>query len=518
MLTQISQLWNELALKQRATIAISLALVLIGMAVLLAWAGQPEMRLLYSGMNSDDMAEMVAALDEETVQYKIGEDGRSLYVAADGVHKVRLSLASKGLPQGGSVGYEIFDRNNFGISSFAQHTNYIRALQGELARTITQLDGVRAARVLVVIPENKLLVEDQLAQPTASVFVEVRSSMSQDNVRAVRHLVANAVEGLDPLQVAVVDQNGRLLSDTGEDQDPLRSPGGTLKYRASMEQYYTTKVESLLASVVGVENVVARVSVDVDLDSETSVQNVFDPESQVVREQTTTENVMQTTESRNAPPVGAASNGTDDETTTPSSDNTTREEQTEKVVSYEINETTVERVIRPGGIRQLSAAVFVAMRYEEGPDGEQQPQPRSEDELSKFTQMVRQTLGTTKEGTPAEVTVEEVPFNRQLDMTTEAIIDIPKDPVFWIGQIKYLVTLLVGLIMFGILLKMLKRQQTQLAGVEIIEPESIEQNRRAQMQSQLTPEFLNALIVEKPENVSTALKNWVGSSQPKGDQ
>ncbi len=513
MFSQIAKLWNDLGLKQRATIAVSFGLVVIGMSVLLAWAGRPDMRMLYSGMDTDDMADMVAALEEKGVAYKTGEDGRSLYVAADSVHTARLDLASRGLPKGGSIGYEIFDRTNFGISSFAQHTNFIRALQGELARTITQLQAVRSARVLVVIPENRMLMEGEMVRTTASVFIDARGGLSNDNVRAVQHLVAHAVEGLDPRDVALVNQAGRLLSDTGEDGDPLSSPGGALQYRADLEGYYSRKVETLLASVVGPENIVARVSVDVDLDSETRRQSVYDPESQVVREETKAENTTVSTESRSSPPVGAESNVGEDSQASPSSDNTTREEQKETTVSYEINETQVERVVRPGGIRQVSAAVFIALRYNEGEAGERVPQPRTEAELNKLAEMVRQTLGTTRDGRPAEVTVEELPFSQPLDLMGQPLLKLPTDPLFWIGQVRTVAALLVALVMFLLLLRMLKRQHQHLAGVEIIEPEQTEEARRARLQAQLTPEFLNALIEEKPENVSTALKNWVTNAE-----
>lgn len=512
MFNQILQLWNQLTLRQRASIGVSFALVVIGMGVLLAWSSRPEMRLLYSGMETEDMAELVGALDEKGTAYTIGNDGRSLYVAAEEVHRARLELASKGLPKGGAVGYEIFDRNNFGISSFAQHTNFIRALQGELARTIMQVDGVRSARVLVVIPENRMLVEGRETRPTASVFVDTRGSLGETEVRAIRHLVANAVEGLTPNQVAVVDQLGRLLSDTGEEEDPLASPTGTLKYRASLESYYTRKVEGLLATVVGPENVVARVSVDVELDSSTRTENSFDPETPVVREQTVTESKNFSTESRDTVAVGAASNTGEEAKTNPSADNSTQEQQVEKTTTYEISETRTETLVRPGGIRQIGAAVFLAQRFVTGENGEKEPQTRSADELAMIQQMVRHALGTTKGGEPAEVTVVEVPFNGQGKETTEPLIELPRDADFWVRQIRFLATLLVALFMFVVLLRMLKKQHHQLAGIEILEPEETgTRNERGGFigGGQLTPEFLNALITEKPENVSTALKNWV---------
>src|SRR5689334_22129849 len=158
---QMQRIWGHLGLNQRITLSIAAAGVLGGMVGLVWWAHRPSMQLLYGRLGDKDVSEIAAAVQEQGVQYQVGNGGTSIYVPADQVHKLRIVLASKGIPAGEGVGYEIFDRSNFGISDFVQRTNYLRALQGELARTIAQVRGVHSARVMIVMPENRLLFSEQ---------------------------------------------------------------------------------------------------------------------------------------------------------------------------------------------------------------------------------------------------------------------------------------------------------------------------------------------------------------------
>ena len=186
--------------------------------------------------------------------------GTAVEVPSDQVYKLRMDLAAKGLPSGDGVGFEIFDKGQFGLSDFVQRTNYLRAIQGELARTIGQLQGVRAARVLIVQPENRLLLTDQNVKSTASVFVDLGGShLEADQVNAIRHLVANAVQGLVPDQVAVIDNHGRVVSEELKQDPTLGTASSQIRYRQQVEDYLSRKVESMLAQVIGPGNAVVRV-------------------------------------------------------------------------------------------------------------------------------------------------------------------------------------------------------------------------------------------------------------------
>ncbi|MEI6107992.1 MAG: flagellar basal-body MS-ring/collar protein FliF, partial [Opitutae bacterium] len=214
-------LWSELGLNQRVSLGVASLAVMGGLLAVLLWSRRPDYQLLYARMSEKDAAGVISHLQTLNVAHQITAGGSAVMVASDQVYKLRMDLASKGLPSGDGVGFEIFDKGQFGLSDFVQRTNYLRAIQGELARTIMQLQGVRSARVMIVQPESRLLLTDQGLKATASVFVDVGGGrLEADQVNAIRHLVANAVQGLSPDQVAVVDNRGRTLSEELK-QDPM---------------------------------------------------------------------------------------------------------------------------------------------------------------------------------------------------------------------------------------------------------------------------------------------------------
>jgi len=304
---QLRQLWSQLGLNQRVTVAVAGAAVLAGMVGLVAWSQRPQMQLLYGRLSTKEIASVVSSVQELGVRHELGANGTAVYVPADQVHKIRLALASKGIPSGEGVGFEIFDRANFGVSDFIQRTNYSRALQGELSRTISQLQGVRSARVLVVMPENRLLFTDTRSKPTASVFVE--GSINQEQVNSIRFLVANSVEGLKTEDVAVVDNRGQVLTEGLKDDPSLGAASAQMRLRRSVEDYFANKVETMLAKVLGPQKAVVRVSAELDSEATTRTEEKFDPEGQVVKTETTTDDTTTTNESEaGAQPVGATAN------------------------------------------------------------------------------------------------------------------------------------------------------------------------------------------------------------------
>src|SRR5256714_1937461 len=205
---QLLGIWKQLGLNQRIGIALAASGVLVALLSLAFWSSRVDFALLYGKLDDAEAAKVIAVLDEMKVPHKAGQAG-AIYVPRDQVHLMRMQLASKGLPHGDGVGFEIFDKANFGISDFVQRANYVRAIQGELARTIGQLDEVEAARVMIVMPENRLLLDNH-KHPSASVFVRTKghAQLPPAAVNSIRFLVANSVEGLQANQVTVVDNRG----------------------------------------------------------------------------------------------------------------------------------------------------------------------------------------------------------------------------------------------------------------------------------------------------------------------
>src|SRR5271156_2907176 len=288
-LTQLGQqlqgIWKQLGLNQRISIFMATAVVFLGLGAMAFWSSHPDFALLYGKLDDGEASKIIAALDESKIPYQIR--GGSIYVPNDKVYQVRMQMAGKGIPRGEGVGFEIFDKANFGISDFVQRANYARAIQGELARTISQLDQIESARVMIVMPENRLL-SDSLRKPTASVFVRVKGSaqLSPSSVNSIRFLVANSVEGLQANNVSVVDNSGNVLSENQDNDSVAGLSGNQLSARRNFEQYLTKKAEGMLEKVLGAGQAVVRVSTDINWDTVTKTEEKFDPDGQVIRNST----------------------------------------------------------------------------------------------------------------------------------------------------------------------------------------------------------------------------------------
>src|SRR5208282_843690 len=280
---QLAGIWKQLGLNQRISIILASGVVCAGLAAMMYWSSRTDFSLLYGKLEEGEAAKIIAALDESKIPYQIHGAG-SIYVPADKVYQVRMQMAGKGIPRGDGVGFEIFDKANFGISDFVQRANYTRAVQGELARTISQLDQIENARVMIVMPENRLLV-DNSRKPTASVFVRVKGSapLPAASVNSIRFLVANSVEGLLVNNVSVVDNLGNVLSENEESDSIAGLSNNQLAARRNVEQYLGKKAQGMLEQVLGPGQAVVRVSAELNWDTLTRTEEKFDPDGQVVR-------------------------------------------------------------------------------------------------------------------------------------------------------------------------------------------------------------------------------------------
>src|SRR6185436_15642157 len=220
------------------------------------WVQQPLFRPLFTNLGQQDAAAIVEALRAEKVPFTLEDGGRAVLVPASRLYELRLALASRGLPEGGGVGFELFDRQTLGQTDFLQRLNYQRAMQGELGRTISQLGGVESARVHIAIPERSLFVSEE-RRPSASVVVKLAPgrSLASAQIDGIVHLVASSVEGLDADAVTVVDESGRRLTPERRDDDPTRASGDALEHQLSVERQLAERVEGMLGAIVGRDKV-----------------------------------------------------------------------------------------------------------------------------------------------------------------------------------------------------------------------------------------------------------------------
>ncbi|OHE74335.1 MAG: flagellar M-ring protein FliF [Verrucomicrobia bacterium GWC2_42_7] len=515
LLQQLINLWRELGVNQKVSVTLAFFGVTISVIALAVWSSKPHFQLLYGRLEPKDMSAVVASVEEKGIPYNLGAGGTSIYVPADSVYSTRMQLAAKGIPNGGGVGFEIFDRSNFGISDFIQRTNYVRAIQGELSRTISQLKGVRDARVMVVIPENKLLAEQSKIRATASVFVDTGNlAINEEAVNSIRFLVANAVEGMNVNDVAVVDNRGKVLSQELMNEGSLSLATSQMRFRKGIEDYFTQKIESMLTKILGQGNAVARVSVDIDSDASKLVEEKYDPEGQVVKNQTITEDSSNSSGSSPSQAIGTQSNTPGGENGATQAQNSSNSSRKNKSIAYDTNKSVTEVVKAPGNIKKVSAAVFIA-QHMSGSGEEQTATPRTPEEIEKIRTMISNALGIAPNGKSVDaqqVTVAEIPFPQENHLPDKGF-GIPT-PVFGLLDVaRNFMAVGIAIVMFIIFLKMIKNYRSESVSIELVDGNRNENISKAHdITPHPTPDLLNELIKQKPGNVSTALKDWINSS------
>lgn len=500
---QLKKFWDQLSTGQKLSFLASTLAITLGFATFLFWVNRPHFQLLYGGLNAKDASDIVAELEEQGIPYQLANGGHSILVPQKSVYTVRMGLVEKGIPSGKDVGYEIFDRNYIGISDFMQKTNYTRALQGELSRTIAELNGIRNARVMIVVPENKLLASQANVHPTASVFVDTGGlSLQESAVNAIRSLVANSVEGLKLDDVSVVDNHGKVLSEDLAKSSSMGLSSSHIKMRESLESYFGKKIESMLHSVLGEGQVVARVSVDLENTTTTIVEETYDPESQVVRSQTYQENSSSNNES-NAFQGSAEEREANGGQAREISSNENKKNRT---IAYDINKYTREIVATPGTIKKITAAVFIAQQASKNNPG--QYQPRSDAEINSLKAMIANALGIDN---LAHVSVQELAFNTTTLNKFPALDQPLSEQIFRWGPIaKNFISIICCLTLFGILLRFLKKSKAQKTpALTLLDNNTPCLSKSTASTQTLTPEMLNNIIQQKPENVSNALKIWM---------
>lgn len=494
--------WTQLAVPQRIVLGLSALAVVAGMVSVAVLSGNKPMKLLYGRLGEKDLAAVLALLQEQSIKHEVSDGGSAVYVPAEKVHQLRAQLAAKGVPSGGGVGFEIFDRTNFGISDFVQRTNYVRALQGELGRTIAQINGVRSANVMIVMPENRLLFTDTKTRPTASVFIEqAAGALSREAVNSIRFLVANAVEGLGVNDVAVVDSSGNVLTEQMQEDGTLGTASAQMKYRKSVEDYFVQKVESMLARVLGPNKAVVRVSADIDTESSSTVQETYDPEGQVIRNEVITEDnsVTNETDGRNDQAVGVSANTPDKNEANKGATQgkSTEESRKNRTNTYEINKTVTNAVKNPGRVTRVTAAVFLAAKE----------QPRSQQEMDLLKKMVANVLGVnTQNEQDQAVLLQEVPFETSAQKSA-AVGQMLFDP----EMLRAAVGLLAGAGVIFVLFRMLKRTKPMEIPMELLDPQAA--SLLGDGKQPLSVDMLNEMIRQKPANVGAALKGWLEQSK-----
>jgi flagellar M-ring protein FliF len=380
-----------------AMCAVTIALVgFFGFLILRVTA--PQMTPLFTDLTLEDSTAIVKELERQGIAYELRNDGAIVLAPKDRVPRLRMTLAEGGLPKGGGVGYEVFDKSDaLGTTSFVQNINHLRALEGELARTIRAIDRIQAARVHLVLPERPLFSREA-PEPSASIVVRVRGSLEAQQIRAIRHLVASAVNGLKPQRVSIVDETGQLLAD-GAAVDADQAVGD--ERRTAFEKRMRKQVEDIVSSVVGTGRARVQLSADFDFNKVTQTSDKFDPEGRVLRSSQTREEQSMTADNNGQVTVNNELPGNQQNSGTAAKD---QSKKTEETNNYEISRTTKTEVTEAGRVNRISVAVLVDGIYSKNDKGDLAYQDRTKEQLDRIGALVRSAIGfDQKRGDQVEV-------------------------------------------------------------------------------------------------------------------
>ena len=439
------------AARMAAMAAVTVALVGF-FAFLILRVTAPQMTPLFTELSFEDSAAIVKDLERQAIPYELKNDGAIVLVPKDRVPRLRMKLAEAGLPKGGGVGYEIFDKSDvLGATSFVQNINHLRALEGELARTIRALDRVQAARVHLVLPERPLFSRDK-AEASASLVLKVRGALEPQQVRAIRHLVASAVNGLKPERVSIVDEAGRLLANgaPGDNGTGVSADERQTAYERRLRE----QVEAIVTSIVGPGRARVQLTADFDFNRVTQTSEKYDPEGRVMRSSQTREESSASADGKDgqvtvgnelpggAPRPGEAAAARD------------QSRKSEEIVNYEISRSTKTEVTEGGRVNRVSVAVLVDGTYAKTDRGEPVYQPREKEEIDRISALVRTAIGfDQKRGDQVEIVnlrFADVPTNAAIAEPASwlSFLQFTKDDVMhWIELLVMLVLSLVVLLL-----------------------------------------------------------------------
>ncbi|BHH83367.1 flagellar basal-body MS-ring/collar protein FliF [Desulforhopalus sp. 52FAK] len=502
------QLVQEWPLSRKIATGAVVVISIVLFAVLIMQARIADQQLLYANLEMQDASEVVTWLKGQKIEYTLKNGGRDIWIPATQIYQSRLDLAANGMPSGGGVGFEIFDKQSFALTDYVQKVNYTRALQGELSRTISSLAPVETTRVHLALPEKRLF-KNQQKSGTASVIVTLvpGKNLDQQQVQGIVHLVAGSVTNLSPDNVKVIDSSGVVLEVEKKKDDSQVFSGEMLAYQQEVEHRMEMRAQALLDKTMGTDNAMVRISATLDFSKVEKTEEFFDGEEPVIRsEQINQQSAASETEG-GIPGVESNLQGNvfGETATGPSSSKTSR------TTNYEISKT-VSRIINPvGTITKLSVSVLVADKVQVDEEGKvSEITPRTPEELKSIENMVASAIGVVTERGDM-INVLSMPFVAPKEVTIAAESEPTSSLYQFIPFIKY------GLIGAGVFLLyfLLIRPVVKTMKGEVKEHyKTVEQLEKEQQQKLLQQtEAENELPMEPVDDTITQLRREVNHNQ-----
>jgi len=505
-MADIVQQVRSLPMKKMVALLVVAAMVITAGILLVAWLQKADYQLLYANLSEEDAGAILQKLAEMKVPYATTAGGIS--VPADKVYELRLQLAGQGLPQGGGVGFELFDKTSFTMTDFVQKLNYRRALQGELSRTIRALSEVDQCRVHLAVPEKSLFMQKE-ERPKASVLLKLRAGrrLSSGQVQGIVHLVSSSVEGLDPRDVAVVNNTGEMLTSVVDEN--FAASSGQLDYQRSYEKELEGRVIGMLEPVVGKGKVKARAAASIDFTKVEKTEEKYDPDSQVARSEQ--RNVEKSTSGTSGGVPGTASNlpGRPQTAAAPSTPGQT--EKKNETVNYEISKT-ISHVVSPSSeVKRLSVVVLVDGTYAAAQgSADKKYTARGEEEMRQFEDMVKKAVGFTAErgdevkvvNMPFEVIPQEEAPEPSSGMTTIM-------PVVMTGS-KFLIPLIGVVLLFLFVIKpLMKAVTTPAVRTTMALPSGTPELERLAPKELTSRDQLVDWAKKNPKDATNLIRGWI---------
>ena len=498
---------KKLPPKNLVILLVAVGMAIAGVVLFLSWIQKADYQVLYANLADNDAGGIVQKLKEQKIPYRL--EAGNIMVPADKVYDLRLQLAAQGLPHGGGIGFELFDKTDFGTTDFVQKLNYRRALQGELSRTIMSLAEVEQCRVHLAIPEKSLFVQEGNS-PSASVLVKLRSgrTLSQGQIQGIVHLVSSSIEGLNPKEVTVVDSSGDMLTrPSGNDMAGLSS--SQLEYQRSYEKEMESRVLGILEPVVGKNKVRAKVTAALDFTKVEKTEEKYDPESQVIRSEQKSIEKSTTGGSGGVPGVTSNLPGKAAAQTGSSQAGSQKQHET---VNYEISKVTSHMVNASGEVKKLSVAVIVDGTYSEQEGAkEKKYAPRAEEDIRMYEDLVKKAVGfTTDRGDEVRVVnmaFESIP-QEDLGQASKSYM-----PVI-LTALRYIVPVIALVLFFLFVVKPLMTTISTLPAArtagELPLPRTVAEIERA-MENKALP--IQPDVIEwakkNPDQAASLLKGWI---------
>ena len=415
---QVRAVFKTMSAGKLISLTVLVVATIWGLVVLISWSGRPEFVPLYSQLSAGDAGEIVARLREQKIPYRLSHDGSTIQIPREKIYEIRLDFASQGLPRGSGIGFEVFDNTKLGMTEFVQNINYQRALQGELSRTINQLSEVESSRVHIVLPERTVFLEEE-EPATASVILKIRNGrwLGNEQVRGIVHLVSSSVPHLNPENVTVVDQNGKMLAGAQDDTSVSKISADQLEFQKRKEHLLEQSVLSMLEKVLGHDKAIVRVSCDLDFSQQESTEELYLPDNKVVRSEQLSSEASTKADAVAAGVPGMATNITKNAPSGSQANTPSLYKKDDNTRNYEIGKKTSRKILPVGKLSHLSVAVIVDGKYEKTIKGKGDKQheettyvARTSEEMATLENIVKRAVNfDASRGDMVEVA--NIPFN-----------------------------------------------------------------------------------------------------------